>query len=373
MSSCKRPMMVSQTRVNRLGSNAAAGDRRWAAGWLLLAGLGVIIGSFLTWDMCLHVPCEADGPYLSAIWQRSGVEIGPGILTAVCGLLIALAGSFALWRGGRSPFTPETLILGLLSVVIPAVYVIAAHATGPFALSDPTYGFYVVIGAGSSAALAAALLPDPDPSSRARALDHRRALAMLICGFAIWLLVAAGTLPVRLEPLTYVVVLLALGLALWPRRLPLTATTPATAGAALILYGGFALAIVLANGALIALLEWAPVAPLVALAAVQAVRSLPPLDPPLISGAAERWRNKAATAIGSARVVFAGGLGLTAVALALLLSRLIGTEDGRGWVSRFGIVSPGVVVLLLLIAAGIATAAYIAWQSVRCREARVGS
>lgn len=348
-------------------------DGRWAAGWLAVAGLGVVVGSFLTGDMCLHVPCERAGTVIHTIWQRSGIEIGPGVLTAFCGLLLTLLGIDGTRRDGRLPFKREILALGWLAALIPVVYVIGAHGSRQFALTEPSYGLYLVVVGGALAVLAAARSPDPEPETRAWALSRRHALAMLVCGVAIWLLAMSGSLPVRREPLTLVVVLIALGLALWPRPLTAAGFRPIAVAAGLTLYGIVAFSIVLLREQPLTLLELVPFVPIAALAAGRIARGLPRLQPPLISPRSAHRLSRTASAGRSAVVVLVGGVLLTVAALLVLLTRLLGSQDGPGWLARWGVVSPGVIVVVLLIAAGVAMLGYMAWQLRRLTQGRFGS
>jgi hypothetical protein len=59
-------------------------SRRIAAATLMIGGLVVVWGSFSTWGACPKTPCEGDFG-LFVIYERSGVDFGPGIITAVLG------------------------------------------------------------------------------------------------------------------------------------------------------------------------------------------------------------------------------------------------------------------------------------------------
>ena len=56
-----------------------------------------------------------------------------------------------------------------------------------------------------------------------------------------WLIGLSGYIGFRIEPLTYAVVLVALGVGLWPGRLPVTRVKPPTMGVIIVLYGALAL------------------------------------------------------------------------------------------------------------------------------------
>jgi hypothetical protein len=88
-------------------------SRRIAAAALIIGGLVVVWGSFSTWVACPKKPCEGDFG-LFVIYERSGVDFGPGIITAVLGLLLAVLGIYAL--------------LNLDRVVRPRLAIVAAAA-----------------------------------------------------------------------------------------------------------------------------------------------------------------------------------------------------------------------------------------------------
>ena len=70
---------------------ASRGSR--AALLLALGGLAVFFGSFGTWDSCPNVPCGGGGLVFPTVWDRSGMDVGPGLVTVEIGFLLAVAGS----------------------------------------------------------------------------------------------------------------------------------------------------------------------------------------------------------------------------------------------------------------------------------------
>jgi len=75
-------------------------SRKIAAAALVIGGLIVVWGSFSTWGACPKKPCEGDFG-LFVIYERSGVDFRPGIITAVLGLLLAVLGIYALLNVDR--------------------------------------------------------------------------------------------------------------------------------------------------------------------------------------------------------------------------------------------------------------------------------
>lgn len=65
-----------------------------AAAALVVGGLATSIGSFLTWGACPLEPCGGDFR-ITVIYERSGVQFGPGMVTAILGALLALLGFIA--------------------------------------------------------------------------------------------------------------------------------------------------------------------------------------------------------------------------------------------------------------------------------------
>lgn len=334
---------------------------RRAAVFLGLGGLAVLYGSSVTWDVCPKIPCEGPGGLLS-LFERSGIEIGPGIVTAELGLLLAMIGVNAFRRGGTSPFRIEAVALAVSAVLAVAVYLVRTYILPEFFTYGPDLGVYVVAGGAVVAAFASWQLPRSDSSSRAWAEARRVPLALLVAGGAVWILALRGHLGVRIEPLAFALVLISLGVGLWPTGLPITRLKSVTVGVLIAIYGVLALGGIVLGQVGLLLLEAAPIVVAVALLGL-AVLELP-TETPRAEGPEGRI-DGATTAIGTKSGLLVAGLILTGVALILLISRLL--HAGGVWV-RLSLIDDAPTDpqwLVWLLAAGLAIGTAIAVKLAR--------
>ena len=127
----------------------------------------------------------------------------------------------------------------------------------------------------------------------------RLPLVLLVAARCVWSFAVLDHFPVRLESLMYAVALYALGVGLWPGRLPLTPLEPQVVGFAIALYGAFAVAAILLGAGGLFLLEAAPIALVLGLGAVAIWRQLPPLEPPMLAGRLAAMAQRARVAMES--------------------------------------------------------------------------
>jgi hypothetical protein len=118
---------------------------------LLLAGLLSIIGSFLTWSTCPDTSCGGEGLAFFVLVDRSGVEWGEGVVTALLGAAIVRIGLGRL----RFPDSPTGLAtwLGLAVLAAVAVHVIRLHVLPGPLFYGPSYGAMIVSMGGVLAAV----------------------------------------------------------------------------------------------------------------------------------------------------------------------------------------------------------------------------
>jgi len=299
-----------------------AGDGRGAALGVAVGGLVVIFGSFATWDTCPKIPCEGNFGLFS-LMPRSGISIGLGVVTAELGLLLALIGVAALRRGGTSPFRAEAVALGLIVLLSAAIYLVRTYVVPEFS-TRAGFGAGFVVGGAVLATIGGARLRPRDRSMRLWARARRPALALLLAGIAVWSLALAGLFGPRIEPISYAVILIALGVGLWPGRLPFTRLEPATMGTILIVYGAVSLAGIVLGDFALGLLEAAPIVVLVGVV-LFGVLELPVGTS--YAGQSTGRIDRAAAAIRSKPGLMVAALLLTSVTVVLVIVRLLAGGD----------------------------------------------
>ena len=338
--------------------------RRYAPIGLGLAGLAVVLGSLGIWAGACPLTCDL-GCFFPAP-TRSGLDMGPGVATAVIGALLAAAGIGAARRGGVSAFRPEAINLAVLAILISLGYAVVASWTYDLTLSveamllwaeHPFPGLHWVVVGGTLAVVAAFRLHRPDTATRDWALARLPATTLLSLGVTFWLAALMRRFPVQAEGLFLAMVPVALGLAIWPGR-PRLFPYPRLAASGLVLCSGLALALAVADPSLIWLLRLAPLTALAPFALRAVARHLPPLDPPLLSETGQSWRDQALEAIGSGRFLLGSALALTAITVGLLVVRLVASEPLE-FLALCSIVSSRFAGLLVLIGLGAVTLATI--------------
>lgn len=91
--------------------------KRAAAVILLAGGILVVLGSFSAWGACSQEPCDPELLGLMDIYERSGVDLGWGIVTAVLGGVLLLLGVNAVSGRARHPLVERVAALGILLAV----------------------------------------------------------------------------------------------------------------------------------------------------------------------------------------------------------------------------------------------------------------
>jgi hypothetical protein len=320
--------------------------------FVALGGLAVLVGSFVVWDTCPKIPCEGSFG-LFALMPRSGLDIGPGVVTAEVGVLLVLTGVAAFREGGTSPFRTEAIGLGGLAVLLVAAYLIRTYLVPDFLTDGPDLGPYLVVGGAATAAIASARLRPPDLRTSAWWQARRAATALVVSGITIWSLSMTGYVAVGIEPLTYAVILVALGIGVWPSRLPMTRVKPVTIGVLVVLYGAVSLAAIVLGDFTIVLLEAMP------LVVIVGVAVLGVLDLPVATtqpGSSVEWIDAALVAVRSIGGLLLAALLLTGAMLALLLIRLLAAEDLLFRLSWLGGEPADAQWLVVMVAAGLALA-----------------
>ena len=140
-----------------------------AAAILVVGGTLVVLGSFSVWGACSSEPCDPEVLGLLYVYERSGVDLGWGIVTAVLGAAVLVLAVGALLGRGRRPLLERLAAVGILLAVGLHLYL---STYGPSAADDgfiatPYIAVYVTV-VGAMVVLAASLArladrrPDPD-------------------------------------------------------------------------------------------------------------------------------------------------------------------------------------------------------------------
>jgi hypothetical protein len=88
-----------------------------AAAILLVGGFLVVLGSFSAWGACSQDPCHPALLGLMHFYERSGIDVGWGIVTAVLGCVLLLLGVSALRGRARRPLVERGAALGIVLAV----------------------------------------------------------------------------------------------------------------------------------------------------------------------------------------------------------------------------------------------------------------
>lgn len=222
-----------------------------------------------------------------------------------------------------SPFRIEAIALALLTLLLLAVYVLSTHVLPDLDTDGPRLAVYLVAGGAAIAAVGSARLHPPDRATRKWALLRRLPLALLITGMAVWALAVSGHLGVYIEPMSYAVVLIALGIGLWPGPLLSSRVAPPKVGLLVVLYGIVSLTAIVFGGFGLALLAGMPIVVLVALGALTLPKVLElPTETPRVGSAAGPIDTTLAS-VGSVSGLLVAVLLLTGATMALLVVRLL--------------------------------------------------
>jgi hypothetical protein len=129
----------------------------------VVGGLLSIIGSFLVWSTCPDTSCGGGGPALFVLVDRSGIQWGEGVVTALLGAAIMRIGLGRL----RSADYPTRLAswLGLAVLVTVVVHAVRLHVLPGQIFYGPSYGAMLAAG-GGLLAVAAGLEREPGAGRR---------------------------------------------------------------------------------------------------------------------------------------------------------------------------------------------------------------
>lgn len=290
----------------------------------ILVGVGgvvIVLGSMSPWE------------YRDSFFggfALTGMDAGPGVVTAVIGLALAALGIAAARRHGCTPFGPEAVGLAVLAFLI----AVASQINLLLRASDFRYwvwneGEILVAGGAILASAGGVRLPHPDEAARAWARARRPALGLMLAGLVAWALGLNEFLGHQVAPLTYAVVLMALGVGHWPAPFPAVRIQPTSFGTLIALYGAVALAAALFVGAGPSLLGIMPFVVLVAIG-VMRVLDLPTRAPQ--DGSPPGAVDAALAAVASLTALRVAAVLLISGPIVLLVTRLVPGWGLPAWV-----------------------------------------
>jgi hypothetical protein len=128
---------------------------RVTAAAMMIGGIATIIGSFSTWGACPLAPCGSDFG-LSVIREQSGVQFGPGLVTAVLGGLLTILGVIGTRKVDRLiPLLGFFAGVGALTTV--ALHLVMVYGGAQdIVIGTPYAGLYITV-IGALTGLAASL------------------------------------------------------------------------------------------------------------------------------------------------------------------------------------------------------------------------
>ena len=77
--------------------------------------------------------------------DRSGVDLGPGIVTLALGVALAMAGLDAIRRGGWSPVWALAVTMALAAIVVTVLFVGRTYVFAVTLMYGPGTGIYLVV------------------------------------------------------------------------------------------------------------------------------------------------------------------------------------------------------------------------------------
>jgi hypothetical protein len=145
---------------------------------LVLAGHLAFFGSFMTWDICPDSSCNRPGVGgLMAIWPTSGVEFGPGIVTAILGAVLVAVGLVGLRRSSRLVGLASVVSGGLIVVTCIAFFV-RLHVFPEGRYYGPDMGLVAVLVSGVIAIGAGRRIVDHAPAEQSMASSGAPTVAL---------------------------------------------------------------------------------------------------------------------------------------------------------------------------------------------------
>ena len=135
-------------------------DGRAGAVLVVMGGAAASFGSFMEWGTCPKDPCEGYGGLLHLL-PIYGLGFGPGVVTALLGAFLVVAGLEAFRYGGESPrrgaaFAAAT---GILAAMV--IWVIRMYAFPLYDLYGPQADLFFVLPGGLLAVVGSRAIREP--------------------------------------------------------------------------------------------------------------------------------------------------------------------------------------------------------------------
>jgi hypothetical protein len=129
--------------------------KRAAAAILIAGGMLVVLGSFSVWGACPLEPCGGDFG-LAVIYERSGIQFGPGVVTAILGVLLALLGFIASRKLDRMVPLIGVVAAGGVLITI-GIHLLTVYGGESDIVTGPPYLGLYITAIGSILCLAASV------------------------------------------------------------------------------------------------------------------------------------------------------------------------------------------------------------------------
>jgi len=139
-----------------------------AAAILIAGGILVVLGSFSDWGACAQEPCDPELLGLMHLYERSGIDMGWGILTAALGAAALLLGINTLRSHRRRPLFEGLAAVGIFLAVGVHLYLETYGGPANRLIGPPHIGVYMTV-MGAVVVLGASLfLPRAGPGGDPR-------------------------------------------------------------------------------------------------------------------------------------------------------------------------------------------------------------
>jgi hypothetical protein len=153
-SALRRSFVLNPRPSERGTSTGRLSGRRGAALGVVLGGLAALWGSFEPWGTCPDTACGEERLAFFVLVDKTGVDFGLGVVTALLGLALAIIGIAAFRQGGASPWRTPSVVLALAALLTVGAFVVRMYVLPEFLLYGPGTGVYLVAAGAVMAATA---------------------------------------------------------------------------------------------------------------------------------------------------------------------------------------------------------------------------